>query len=55
MVRTDWRRFLVESPGGLRTVSSEHVTGAPATSVRDVKSTRAFRAQVFFKVGDQIK
>jgi len=56
MVRqTDGHRFLVESPKGLRTVSSDHVTGTPALSARDGKWARALRAQALLKVGDQIK
>jgi len=55
VLRTDGHRFLVESPEGLRTVSSEHVTGAPAPPARDGKWTRAFRAQALLKVGDQTK
>jgi len=34
MIQTDGHRFLVDSPRGLRTVSSDHVTGAPAPPVR---------------------
>jgi len=45
----------VESPEGLRTGRSEHVTGAPAPPTRDAKWTRALRAQAHFKVGDQTK
>jgi len=55
VLQTDGNRFLVESPKGLRTVSSDHVTGAPAPPARDGKWTRALRAQALFKVGDQIK
>jgi len=55
VLQTDGHRFLVESPGGLRTVSSDHVTGAPPPPARDAKCTRALRAQALFKVGDQIK
>jgi len=55
VLQTDGHRFLVESPKGLRTVSSDHVTGAPAPPARDGKWTRALRAQALFKVGDQIK
>jgi len=55
VLQTDGHRFLVESPKGLRTVSSDHVTGAPAPPARDSKWTRALRAQALFKVGDQIK
>ena len=55
MLQTDGHRFLVESPKGLRTVSSDHVTGAPAPPARDVKWTRALRALALFKVGDPIK
>jgi len=55
VLQTDGYRFLMESPKGLRTVSSDHVTGAPAPPARDGKWTRALRAQAFFKVGDHIK
>jgi len=55
VLQTDGQRFLVESPEGLRTVSSDHVTGAPAPPARDGKWTRALRAQALFKVGDQIQ
>jgi len=55
VLQTDEHQFLVESPKGLRTVSSDHVTGAPAPPARDGKWTRALRAQDLFKVGDQIK
>jgi len=55
VLQTDGHRFLVESPKGLRTVSSDHVTGAPAPPARDGKWTRALRAQALFKVGYQIK
>jgi len=55
VLQTDGHRVLVESPKGLRTVSSDHVTGAPAPPARDGKWTRALRAQALFKVGDQIK
>ena len=55
VLRTEGHRFLVESPRGLRTVSSDHVTGAPAPLARDDKWTRALRAQALLKVGDQIK
>ena len=54
VLQTDGRRFLVESPKGLRTVSSDHVTGAPAPPARDGKWTRALGAQALFKMGDQI-
>jgi len=52
---TDKHRFLVESPGDLRPVSSDDDTGAPAPQVRDAKWTRALRAQGLSKVGDQKK
>jgi len=52
---TDGHLFLVESPKGLRTVSSDHVTGAPAPPARDGKWTRALRGQALFKMGDQNK
>jgi len=55
VLQTDGHRFLVNSPKGLRTVSSDHVTGAPAPPARDGKWTRAHRAQALFKVGDQVK
>jgi len=45
VLQTDGHRFLVESPKGLRTVSSDHVTGAPAPPAQDG----------LFMVGDQIK
>jgi len=54
VLQTDEHRFLVESPKGLRTVSSDHVPGAPAPPARDGKWTRAPRAQALCKVGDQI-
>jgi len=54
VLQTDRHRFLVESPNGPRTVSSDHVTGAPAPPARDGKWTRAPRAQALFKVGDQM-
>jgi len=55
VLKTDGHRFLVESLKGLRTVSSDNVTGAPAPPARDGKWTRALRAQALFKVGNQIK
>jgi len=55
VLQIDGHRFLVESPKGLRTVSSDHVTGSPAPPARDGKWTRTLRAQALFKVGDQIK
>jgi len=55
VLQTDGHRFLVESPKGLRTVSSDHVTGAPAPPARDGNWTRALRARTLFKVGDQIE
>jgi len=55
VLQTDGHRFLVESPRGLRTVRSDHVTGSPAPPARDAKWTRALRAQALLKVGDQIK
>jgi len=55
VLQTDGHRFLVESPKGLRTVSSDHVTAAPAPPARDGKCTRALKAQALLKVGDQIK
>jgi len=55
VLQTDGHRFLVESPKGLRTLSSDHVTGAPAPPAPDGEWTRALRAQALFKVGDEIK
>jgi len=55
VLQTHGHRFLVESPMCLRTVSSDHVTGAPAPAARDGKWTRAHRAQALIKVGDKIK
>ena len=55
VLQSDGHRFLVESPRDLRTVSSDHFTGAPAPPVSDSKWTRAFRVQAFFMVGDQTK
>jgi len=55
VLQTDNHRFLVESPKGVRTESSDHVTGAPAPPARDGKWTRALRAHALFKVGDQLK
>ena len=43
VLQTDGHQFLVESHRGLRTVSSDHVTGAPAPPVRDTKGIRALR------------
>jgi len=55
VLQTDGYRFLVESPRGIRTVSSDHVTGAPTPPARDAKWTRALRAQALFKEGTQVK
>jgi len=55
VLQTDGYRFLVESPRGIRTVSSDHVTGAPTPPARDAKWTRALWAQVLFKEGTQLK
>jgi len=55
ILQADGHRFLVESPKGFRTVSSDRVTGAIAPPARDAKWTRALRAQALFQVGDQIK
>jgi len=55
LLQTDGHRSLVKSPKGPRTVSRDHLTGAPAPPARDGKWTRALRAQAVFKVGDQIK
>jgi len=37
VLQTYGHRFLVESPQGLRTLSSDHVTGAPVPPARDAK------------------
>jgi len=55
VLQTDGHRFLEESPKGLRTVISDHATGAPAPQARVGKWKRALRTQALFKVGDQIK
>jgi len=55
VLQTDGHRFLMDSPNGLRTMSSDHVTGAPAPPARDGKWTRALGNKALFKVGDQIK
>jgi len=55
VLHTDWYRFLLESPRGIRTVSSDHVTGAPTPLARDAKWTRALRAQARFKEGTHLK
>jgi len=55
VLQTDGLLILVESSKGLRTVSSDHVTGALAPPARDGKWTRAPRAQALSKEGDQIK
>jgi len=54
VLKIDGHRFLVEIPGGLRTVSSDHVTAARATPVQDAKWTRALRSQALFKVDAQV-
>jgi len=53
VLQTDGHRLLVEGPRGLLTVSSDHVTGAPAPPARDAKWTRALPAQAVFKVSDK--
>jgi len=55
LLQTDGHRFLVESPKGLRTASSDHVTGAHAPPARDGKWTRDLMPQALFKVGDRNK
>ena len=55
VLQTDGYRFIIESPKGLRTVSSDHVTGAPAPPLRDAKWTRALNAQTLFKGGNQLR
>jgi len=54
VLQTDGYRFLVESSLVIRTVSSEHVTGAPTPPARDAKWTWALRAHALFKEGDQL-
>jgi len=49
VLQTDGYRFPVESPRGIRTVSSDHVTEAATPSARDAKWTRALRAQALCK------
>jgi len=53
--QTEEHRFLVESAGGLPTVSCDRVIRTPTPPVRDANSTRALRAHALFKLGDQIK
>ena len=55
VLQTDGHRFLVERSRGLRTVSSDHVNGAPAPPAWNSKWTRTLRAQALIKVGEQIK
>jgi len=56
MVRqTDGYRFFMESPRGIRTVRSDHVSKPPTPPARDAKWTRALRAQALFKEGTQLK
>jgi len=52
VLQTDGHRFLLENSGGLRTVSSDHLTGAPAPPIRSAKWTRDLTAQALFQVGD---
>jgi len=54
VLQTNGHRFLVESLKGLRTVSSYHVTGAPAPPAPDGMCRRAVRAKALFNLGDQI-
>ena len=54
VLQTDGYRSLVESPRGIRTVSSDHVTEAPTPPARDARWTRSLRAQALFKEGDQL-
>jgi len=54
VLQTDGYRFLVESSLVIRTVSSDHVTGAPTPPARDAKWTWALRAHALFKEGDQL-
>jgi len=53
--QTDGYRFLIESPSGIRTISGDHVTGAPTPPARDDQWTRALRAQALFEEGTQLK
>jgi len=55
VLQTDGYRFLIESPRGIRTVSSDNATGAPTPPARHAKSTRALRAQALVKKGTQLK
>jgi len=55
VLQTDGYRFLIESPRGIGTVSSDHVTGAPTPPARDAKWTRALRAEALFKDKTQLK
>jgi len=53
--QTDGYRLLIESPRGFRTVSSDHVPGAPTPPARDAKWTRALKAQALCKEGTHLK
>jgi len=55
VLQTDGYRFLIESPRGIRTVSSDHFTGAPTPLARDAKWTLALRAQALLKEGTKLK
>jgi len=55
VLQTDGYRFMIESPRGIRTVSSDHVTGAFTPPARDAKWNRALRAQALFKEGTHRK
>jgi len=55
VLQTAGYRFLIESPRGIRTVSSDQVTGAPTPLARDAKWTRALKAQALFQEGTHLK
>jgi len=55
VLQSDGYRFLIESPRGTRTVSSDLVTGAFTPPARDAKWTRALKAQALFKEGAHLK
>jgi len=55
VLQTDEYRFLIKSTRGIRTVSSDHVTGAPTSPARDAKWTHALRAQALFEEGTHLK
>lgn len=50
VLRTDGRRFTVETPSGIRTVTSDHATRAPAPQAGHPAWARAEAARANFKV-----